>query len=514
MFNFFRNRNKNDKKDTVEEKPQAEPIPKIRRVQIPQPNATPDEAGTEPELPKVKTEPAYTGRAIRRLELVTDEAEKSVTADDREASAESEAAAPQTAPEEPVAEPAATPFEETLSSIEKILTHTGYYDKVAASEAEDKARQEAETAAHKEAAEPAPAEAETEQATKMQPPADDRQLPFAAELDPDTVTAPTKGDNSADSAVADKTDADSKPADMVLTPQGKLLIRKQDGDTPASDTAEQPAPESETEPVAGTAEPEQSPDAPSSEPEPEPAKARQMFIFEMPKPVLKPTDPPTMEHMVKESRYQLPLPKEMQAENKRVHLAWFRTEFDRCRTKEEIEDFAHRLTTNDLSLVFPILSTVKNFRDRDRLYAIIEARAGRYLYSHGWTTMQYTYPNSYVQRGLSLLCKTMEENALPFHNVNRMKESDLFSSQDLPQNHFNWATIPLISAVSMPNNRHFVSDLVTYAVNNGYSPDRLFQMFGIYTDTPFAEAVLQRFIELEIEGTGEGNRGLRRFFEV
>lgn len=508
MLNFFRNRNKNNKDKEFEEKlREGEPIPKIRRVQIPQKNREAAETETEEALPKVKTEPAYTGRSIRRLEFVTDEAdgeagdsEVETAADDERNTGETDTT--ETGADE-AAEPEATPFEETLSSIEKILAHTGYYEQTVASEMEKRDRRETEVA--DEATDETPAE--TEKTPDQERVEDDRQLPFAAELDPDTV--PEHGrEESSDSDNADSVDSEYEPADVVLTPQGELLVRKPDGDT--IDNPEEAAVISES--TSGEEVTDAVPMADT--PRPEPVKTRPVFIFEMPKPVLKSPDPPTMDHMVKESRYQLPLPKEMQAENKQVHLAWFKTEFDRCRTKEEIEDFAHRLTTNDLSLIFPILSTVKNFRDRDRLYGIIEARAGRYLYSHGWTTMQYTYPNSYVQRGLSLLCKTMEDNALPFHNVNRMKEAELFSSQDLPQDHFNWATIPLISAVSMPNNRHFVSDLVSYAVNHDYSPDRLFQMFGIYTDTPFAEAVLQRFIEFEIEGTGEGSRGLRRFFEV
>lgn len=184
-----------------------------------------------------------------------------------------------------------------------------------------------------------------------------------------------------------------------------------------------------------------------------------------------------------------PLPHEMQAVQRPAQRTWLLSQLKNCQNQNDLVKLAFSLNYKDLCLLFPILAGMKYSDSVDKLINIILMRASRYLYFHGWITLQYAYPRSTVQSALGELCQVLEMGGRHEKLLDEPDFFDDFGDLHLGEEHFNWQTMPLISDIAMPNSRHFISSLVNRINSEGLSGAEFFKRYGIYKDLPFGMAV-------------------------
>lgn len=189
---------------------------------------------------------------------------------------------------------------------------------------------------------------------------------------------------------------------------------------------------------------------------------------------------------------QLPTPKEMQLQQKREYQTWLMAKIATCDTKDKFERFAYSLDYKDLAILFPTLATLKTGEEIDKLLRIIVLRASKYLYIQGWLTLQYAYPRSTVQKGLALLCEVLEDKGIQDQSLN-LEEVDILDGLDLGPDNFDWRSVHLISEISLPNTRHFMSTIIKFIRDSEISGANFFKRYGIYRDLSLGQAIINQW---------------------
>lgn len=206
----------------------------------------------------------------------------------------------------------------------------------------------------------------------------------------------------------------------------------------------------------------------------------------------------SLQEAVDFSRQLLPMPSEMQLNQKSTQRTWLLAQINHCESRRALSRFAFSLDYKDLSTLFPALATLKGGQTTEKLISIIMMRASRYLYAQGWITLQYAYPRFTVQKGLSELCQILEKQP-PMEASQLQSQRDWFLSLHLGSDRFNWSHLPLISEISLPSNRHFIAALSRYIRENGLSGERFFSRYGIYKNLPLGVAILKQWETDEFE---------------
>ncbi len=206
------------------------------------------------------------------------------------------------------------------------------------------------------------------------------------------------------------------------------------------------------------------------------------------------------------SRRLLPLPGEMQLRQEPIHRSWLLAQLNHCSSQERLSRFAFSLNHEDLALLFPTLATLKRGKHIERILSIILMRASHYLYLHGWLTLQYAYPRSTVEKGLSELCAVLDDASFMSREM-REQEREYLAHLHLGDEQFVWTRVRHISEIAVPNQRHFISKITTYMRENDYLPEEFFKEFAIYADLPLGRAIMSAWNMELIEDKARGGSG-------
>ncbi len=208
------------------------------------------------------------------------------------------------------------------------------------------------------------------------------------------------------------------------------------------------------------------------------------------------------------SRDRFPLPKEIQLRQKPEHQTWLLSQVQACHNEQALRRFAYSLSTQELAILFPCLASLKTGSAIDKLLRIIALRASHYLYLQGWITLQYAYPRSTVQKGLALLCEILEDKTLRRQNLTDLDYQGLMLGSD----RFDWASVRLISEISLPNTRHFMSTIIKYLRDSGLTGAEFFQRYGIYRDLALGQAIISQWDMAVFESNLHSNHPLQNLF--
>ncbi|MDO5734237.1 MAG: hypothetical protein Q4P08_03810 [Eubacteriales bacterium] len=184
-----------------------------------------------------------------------------------------------------------------------------------------------------------------------------------------------------------------------------------------------------------------------------------------------------------------PLPREMQLKQQPTHRTWLLAQLNHCNNQERLSRFAFSLNHEDLALLFPTLASLKRGKHIERLLSIILMRASHYLYLQGWITLQYAYPRSTVEKGLSELCTVLEDSFFPSGSELGELERENLERLNFSEEQFVWTQVRMISEIALPNQRHFLSKIVAYIKEQGQQPEDFYKEFAIYPDLPLAKAI-------------------------
>lgn len=205
---------------------------------------------------------------------------------------------------------------------------------------------------------------------------------------------------------------------------------------------------------------------------------------------------------------QFPLPKEIQLRQKPEHQTWLLSQVQACHNEQALRRFASSLSTKDLAILFPSLASLKTGSVIDKLLRIIALRASKYLYLQGWITLQYAYPRSTVQKGLALLCEILEDKNPRLQNLADLDYQGLV----LGPERFDWESVHLISEISLPNTRHFMSSIIKYLRDSGLTGSEFFQHYGIYRDLALGQAIISQWDMAVFESNLHSNNPLQNLF--
>lgn len=184
-----------------------------------------------------------------------------------------------------------------------------------------------------------------------------------------------------------------------------------------------------------------------------------------------------------------PLPQEMQLQQKPTHRTWMLAQLNHCNTQERLSRFAFSLNYEDLALLFPTLASLKRGKHIDRLLSIILMRASHYLYLQGWITLQYAYPRSTVEKGLSELCSILADSFFPGGPELGEEEQEYLERLHFGDQQFIWPKVRLISEIAYPNQRHFISKIISAVKEEGKTLEDFYKEFAVYRDLPLAKAI-------------------------
>lgn len=208
----------------------------------------------------------------------------------------------------------------------------------------------------------------------------------------------------------------------------------------------------------------------------------------------------SLEELVEAAKEIHPLPREIQTKINKTHRNWFIAQLRKADTDEKLTDFAFSLDHQQLNLLFPILATVNKKSTSDKIRTIISLRLSRVLYAHGWITYQYIYPDNKFAKVITSICEELENTVFPFYDMDRSKsDKPLILNDKLDYPHFNWNRIHLISEVSTPDNRRFISTIVNYMLEQNIELETFFKDFGIYDDLSLGKAIKSAYDIEKIE---------------
>ena len=182
-------------------------------------------------------------------------------------------------------------------------------------------------------------------------------------------------------------------------------------------------------------------------------------------------------------------------------------------------DFAYSLGHKELSLLFPIQATTHRKSIVEKLNKIISIRASKVLYIHGWTTLQYIYPDNRFARNFSDLCRELENLNFPTDSLlNDPKNKDQLSYKVLPYPHFDWTNIKLITEIAVPDNRRFMNSIMNHIFDNQITLEDFFYEYGIYDDLSLGIAIRQNYdvekLERRIHSEGLAKKSWRDIFKL
>ncbi|NLV99087.1 MAG: hypothetical protein GX034_04755 [Clostridiaceae bacterium] len=193
-----------------------------------------------------------------------------------------------------------------------------------------------------------------------------------------------------------------------------------------------------------------------------------------------------------------PSPEELLMDQTAVQRTWLLSQLKRARTESEIETLAYSLDFKDLSVLFPVLSTLKKREDVNQIQNLIRLRASHYLYICGWLTFQFSYPRSNVARVLADLCMILEDVSFLREELSRKEQEQLFEYKvpDLGPDRILWNEVEMISGISLPNSRRFVSEIANELYKSNIDEDIFLKRYAIYPNLALGKAILEKYEEM------------------
>ncbi len=211
-------------------------------------------------------------------------------------------------------------------------------------------------------------------------------------------------------------------------------------------------------------------------------------------------------------RENFKLPREIQMNQQKSSRTWLLSKVNKIESAEEIAAFAYSLSRNDQALLFPVLATLKKKGDIEKLEEIILLLSNKSLYIHGWLTLQFAYPRSTVATTLTKLCLKLEDTSFYGHNYSSQKfHRNQRYADGGSKTEIIWSKVPLITEISQPNSRHFISELVDYYLDSGLDYQEFCRRYAIYTDLRLGIAISEK-IEDKISKEGTNFLLGKRFF--
>lgn len=207
----------------------------------------------------------------------------------------------------------------------------------------------------------------------------------------------------------------------------------------------------------------------------------------------------------------LPLPREIQNKINKTHRNWFIAQLREADSEEKLTDFAYRLNYQQLSLLFPILATINKKSTAEKIKTIISLRMSKILYTHGWLTFQFIYPDNRFAKIMTSVCQDLAKTNFAFAtesdytNPIEQQEKNLL---DYP--HFNWSKIKPISEISLPDNRRFIDDIINYILDNQISLEDFFHSYGIYEDLALGQSIKSMYDVEKLERQISNIKGERK----
>lgn len=193
-----------------------------------------------------------------------------------------------------------------------------------------------------------------------------------------------------------------------------------------------------------------------------------------------------------------PSPEELLMDQTAVQRTWLLSQLKKARTESEIEALAYSLNYRDLSILFPVLSTLKKREDVNQIQNLIRLRASHFLYICGWLTFQFSYPRSTVARVLADLCMILEDISFLREELSRKEHEQIleYKVPDLGPDRILWNEVEMISGISLPNSRRFVSDIATELYKSNIDEDVFLKCYAIYPNLSLGKAILEKYEEI------------------
>ncbi|HHU07161.1 MAG TPA: hypothetical protein GXZ59_02325 [Clostridiaceae bacterium] len=211
-------------------------------------------------------------------------------------------------------------------------------------------------------------------------------------------------------------------------------------------------------------------------------------------------------------RENFKLPREIQLEQQKSSRTWLLSKLKKIESIEETASFAYSLSHKDQALLFPVLATLKKKTDIERLEEIILLLSNKSLYIHGWLTLQFAYPRSVVATTLTKLCLKLEDRTFSNQNYSAQKyHRSLRHASGGSGPEIIWSKISLITEISHPNSRHFISDIVDYYFESELDYQEFCRRYAIYTDLRLGIAISEK-IDETINKEGTNFHLSKRFF--
>ena len=141
---------------------------------------------------------------------------------------------------------------------------------------------------------------------------------------------------------------------------------------------------------------------------------------------------------------------------------------------------------------------MKKREDVNQIQNLIRLRASHYLYICGWLTFQFSYPRSTVARVLADLCMILEDVSFLREELSRKEHKQLqeYKVPDLGPDRILWNEVEMISAISLPNSRRFVSEIATELYKSNIDEDVFLKCYAIYPNLALGKAILEKYEEI------------------
>ncbi|NLA71945.1 MAG: hypothetical protein GX850_05955 [Clostridiaceae bacterium] len=205
----------------------------------------------------------------------------------------------------------------------------------------------------------------------------------------------------------------------------------------------------------------------------------------------------TLQEALDGCREMHPLPFELVMGKAPHHTTWLMAQVKNIKSQEQLYKLANSLSYRDLSLLFTTLSTLKRRDETDQIQNLIRLRACHYLYLCGWLTLQHCYPRSSVARALADLCIILEDIKFVRDSNHQGKRQQL-ALPLVPIGHGRiiWSRVPLISEISLPNSRHFITDIASEIYESKIELNAFLHQYAIFPGLPLGDAIITRYEEM------------------
>lgn len=190
------------------------------------------------------------------------------------------------------------------------------------------------------------------------------------------------------------------------------------------------------------------------------------------------------------------LPEELLMDQTAVQRTWLLSQLKKADTVPKLEALAYRLTYKDLALLFSALATLKKREETDQIQSVIRLRASHYLYLCGWVTFQYSYPRSSVAKALSDLCIILEDVSFLKEQMTDWRHVPPVTIPELGGDFIIWSEVPLISEISLPNSRRFISDIATEMFESNLDENQFIKRYAIFPNLSLGRAIFDKYEEI------------------